>query len=259
MSKTPHEGNEDWGIVIQARLGSTRLPGKMIIPFFENKSLLTLVLEKLCATFPAERLLLATSTDPRDEAIAELAAKSGVACFRGSENDVLDRFISAAKWKGWKSVIRICADNPFLYPEYTSQLAAYAAENPADYISWFFSDGTPVIRSHSGFFAEWISLAALEKTAASSTEKIYREHVTNYIYEHAADFKIERIRLNDESFFRSVRLTIDTQEDYNLAKNMYEELVRSGRPISPATVKEYITAYPAVADQMRTNILSNAK
>ena len=104
----------DIKIIIQARTGSTRLPQKMILPFYENEGIFSLILNRLTSNFKKENIILATSSNPNNDVLAEIARRYGINCFRGSENDVLQRFIDAANQFNATKIIRVCADNPFL-------------------------------------------------------------------------------------------------------------------------------------------------
>ena len=101
-------------IIIQARTGSTRLPQKMILPFYENEGIFSLLLKKLTITFDKNDIILATSVNENNDVLVEIAERYGIKYFRGSENDVLQRFIDAAKEFNAENIIRVCADNPFL-------------------------------------------------------------------------------------------------------------------------------------------------
>ena len=101
-------------IIIQARTGSTRQPKKMILPCYANEGIFSLLLKKLTATFDKNDIILATSVNENNDVLVEIAKCYGVNYFRGSENDVLQRFIDAAKEFNAENLIRVCADNPFL-------------------------------------------------------------------------------------------------------------------------------------------------
>ena len=158
-----------WGIVVQARMGSTRAPGKMLRTVHDGRGLLDWVLDRLLQEFPPERVLLATTTNAADAPLAELAKQRGVQVFRGSEHDVLARFRDAARMAGWDHVVRVCADNPLLQVRSIPTLVEAATAAQADYASPFFSDGLPSIRSHCGLFAGWAWLEALDRVAALAT------------------------------------------------------------------------------------------
>ena len=105
---------ENLGIIIQARTGSTRLPFKMTLPFFNDRGILELLLSRLKKAGLADKTIVATTENVRDDIICNIARNAGVSYFRGSESDVLDRFIQAANHYYVSKIIRICADNPFL-------------------------------------------------------------------------------------------------------------------------------------------------
>jgi spore coat polysaccharide biosynthesis protein SpsF len=251
--------DNQWGIIIQARTGSTRLPSKMLLPLGNQATLLNVIISNLQAFFSSDKIVLATTISPKDDPLVTIGKQAGVIVFRGSENDVLSRFIEAARQENWTRVVRVCADNPFLYGGTVLMLVENALRSNADYVSWFFKDGLPAIRSHSGFFPEWVTLKALEKIAGHTQQAIYREHVTNFIYDHAQEFIIRRIAIEDESFFRTIRLTVDTESDYTLLKAMYEDLSLSGRNITPERLKKYIDERPELKSQMKINITKNEK
>ena len=109
------------GIIIQARMGSTRLPGKILKPFHENHSILDIILDKF-HEIKGAKVIVATSTNEENDALEEYLISRGENVFRGSENDVLERFIDAAEKYDVDSIIRICSDNPFLDSEGIQEL-----------------------------------------------------------------------------------------------------------------------------------------
>ena len=166
--------------IIQARSGSTRLPNKILLPFYNGKSILDLMLEKL-SSINGTNILVATTTNMKDDAVVNIAKKYNIAYFRGSENDVLNRFISAAEQYNAQKIIRVCSDNPFLDINSIKKLIETINENPsADYIS-FNINGIPSIKTHYGFWTEYVTLNTLKKIRDLTDEPLYHEHVTNYI------------------------------------------------------------------------------
>ena len=148
------------GIIIQARTGSTRLPSKMILPFYGNDGILSILLSRLTQCKLADSIIVATTSSSPDDAICDLVREHRVKCFRGDENDVLDRFIQAARYYGISKIIRICADNPFLDIESLDSLILASENIDADYVSFCTSNHTPTIKTHFGFWAEYVTLAA---------------------------------------------------------------------------------------------------
>ncbi len=247
------------GIVIQARLGSSRLPGKILLPFFGKQTILDILVAKL--RLVSDKTIIATSERPENDALEEAVAEYGVLCSRGPEEDVLGRFIGAARSNGLDTVVRVCSDNPFLDLDSMRELldAAERSAGRADYIG-FNVGGTPSIKTHYGFWAECVTLAALEKAAAETDKPLYHEHVTNYIYTHPEGFRIEWLAVPEATVRHDrVRLTIDTAEDFENARRIYAALHEDGRYPSIDEVLAYLDAHPEHYDIMERQIRNNSK
>lgn len=211
--------------MLQARVGSTRLPQKMLLPFFEGKTILELIIGKLQQNFPEVPIVLATSALHENDVLEEIAKRLDCMVFRGSENDVLQRFIDAAETFGFHRIIRVCADNPFLDVAELQNLIR-TAENKAtfDYIS-FTINASPSIKTHFGFWTEYVTLQALKKVNSATEEPFYHEHVTNYIYGNSDLFQIKFLTANSVLEGRNdIRMTLDTAEDFNTLSAIYSTL-----------------------------------
>ncbi|MEN8879603.1 MAG: hypothetical protein ABF311_05470 [Polaribacter sp.] len=208
------------GIIVQARLGSTRLPCKMMLPFFQNKGILELLIDKLQKTYKKYPIIIATTLNKKDDEIEHLANIKRIKCYRGSENNVLERFTEAAEKFKIKKIIRICADNPFLNLKELDKLISIFLRSSADYVSFITNDATPIIKTHYGLWAEAISLDALYKIETDNI--FYQEHVTNYVYEHSEKFRIKWIPISFEK--SNIRLTTDTKEDFKLNQEIYNSI-----------------------------------
>lgn len=213
-------------IIIQARVSSTRLPGKVLKPLWKGMNLLDLQLEKLknCGV----PFLLATSENPSDDAIVSWAKQNWVDVFRGDENNVLKRFIDCAKQYGAQNLIRVCSDNPFIQLNQVSDFL-HALEQGFDYVSYCNDSGTPAIKTHWGLFVEGVKLTALEKASemleAHPDKNFYSEHVTNFIYGQPEQFKVKLDVAPEVVVSRNdLRFTIDTEEDFNNMKEMLDLL-----------------------------------
>ena len=194
------------GIIIQARLSSTRLPNKIILPFYKNLTILDLIIQRLqkYTTLP---IILATSTYPSNDILLNFANKYKIPLFRGSENDVLERFIDCAEKYGFDGIIRICSDNPFISIIELGKIMSLMSDQ--DYISMTFDNIKPTIKEHIGIYPEYVTLSALKKIPKSNP--LYKEHVTNYIYEHPDLFRIKLIKVQNPP--KNIRLTVDTHND----------------------------------------------
>lgn len=244
--------------VIQARMGSTRMPQKVLRPFYGDKSILTLLLEKL-SQIEGVQPIVATSLSENNDVIEEFCGKNGVKCFRGDESDVLKRFIDAAEFYGVDKIIRICSDNPFLELDSIQTLVKRSLCSNADYIS-FNINGTPSIKTHFGFWTEYVTLSALKKVQELTSEQLFHEHVTNYIYANPSLFKIEWIDGPECLKGRSnIRLTIDTPEDFDNARKVYSSLYEKNMYPTIKEVVDYLDENPDTYNTMSQQIRINSK
>lgn len=251
------------GIILQARMGATRLPGKMVRPFYGEKGVLELLLQRLEERFtyqPDVAMLVATTVTPSDDLITEIAERCGFPVFRGSEEDVLRRFIDAATYAGIGKIIRICADNPFLDMDALDRLIRRISRQDHDYIAFSTSDGIPSIKTHYGFWPEAVRSDALERVAQATTEKLYREHVTNYIYTHPDGFDIDLIPIPREIEENgNIRLTLDTPEDFEMQRTIYAHCLERYGKIDIRSVLQTLEAFPGFYEQMKRQIRLNIK
>ena len=192
------------GIILQSRLGSTRLPNKIILDFNKGKSILDIILEKITAGFKNLPIIISTGSDQKNLNLLKYSEKYGVSFFIGSEEDVLDRFINSAESNNLSHIIRICSDNPFIDIFYIKKLITEMGKNGKDYISFKNHKGIPVIKTHIGMFGEIVSLDSLKKIKS--------------------DFDTMLINLPDKVLNRDdIRLTVDTLDDFLLASEIYEK------------------------------------
>lgn len=214
------------GIIIQARTGSTRLPNKMVLPFYQDSGVLELIVNKIKRSINEYPIVIATTTNPNDDAIVEIANKCSVSYFRGSENNVLSRFIECSNKNNFNKIIRICADNPFIDIEGLKQLINEFDKSDVDYCSYKTSKGIPSILTHFGFWCEAVTLSALETTSKLTNDSLYLEHVTNFIYTNPNLFKLSFLPIVEKVEQREdVRMTLDTEQDFNLLKTIYSKCI----------------------------------
>lgn len=249
------------GIVIQARTGSKRLPGKMILPFHEGKGILEIVLERLVKSNIQIPIIVATTIQKKDNEIEEIAKKLDVTVFRGDEEDVLKRFIDVAEKFNLDKIIRLCADNPFIDIEALQfQVNAFINSDSIDYCCYSTSDKTPTIKTHYGFWTEGVKSKCLKQIAALTSEKVYHEHVTNYIYSHPELFEIQFNEIHETvENSKNIRLTVDTINDYNLAREIYSELLKRNVPFNAVDIVNFVRANDAWLNSMQKEITSNTK
>ena len=246
------------GIIIQARLGSTRLPGKILKPFHGDKCILDILIDKLHQASDA-KVIVATSTSKNNDALVEHLKQNGELYYRGSENDVLDRFIKAAKKFHVDGIIRICSDNPFIDPNGIKALIEKARHSEAQYIG-FRINGLPSIKTHFGFWGEFVTLDALKKVADSTDDLPAHEHVTIHIYSHPEEYQCEWIDCPDFIQGRDdIRLTVDTLEDFENAQQVYADLTKANHNFGLEEVVSYIDQHEEMKASMKRIITQNTK
>nr|WP_314668619.1 glycosyl transferase family 2 [uncultured Porphyromonas sp.] len=245
------------GIIVQARLGSTRLPQKMSRRFYAEDTLLSYLLKRLLKSkYP---VYVATSTAEADKEIVAIAEELGIPSFRGSEQDVLQRFIDAASHFHLDKIIRVCADNPFISVEDLDLLGEMLDSGSDDYVCFKTSQGTPTIKTHYGFWGEGVTLNSLKNVNEWSKEKQDHEHVTIYIYSHPTQFQIKERLIPIEIEQSQIRLTIDTIEDFSLAQSIVDSLVTQGESFSPLSIVRCVSTHPEWLSMMQTQIKKNTK
>ncbi len=221
------------GIIVQARMGSTRLPGKIMKPLL-GRTMLEVLIERLRRCSKVDTLIVATTTAPQDDQVEELCRRMPVECFRGSEEDVLSRYYEAAKKNQLDVVVRITSDCPLMDPNLIDQLVEfYFAQPTADIVS-----NTVVRTFPRGFDMEVFSFKALEKAFKEARETYHREHVTPFFYEH---FKSQNFSLDKDS--SQFRVTVDTPEDYTLIRQLFE-LLKENKNVGVHEVIALLEARP---------------
>ena len=197
------------GIIIQARMGSTRLPGK-ILKKIGKKTLLGHIFYRFKTLRHTADIVLATSTLPQNNIVEEFGHARGITCFRGSEDNVMERYYLCAKKCGFDHIVRVTADNPFLDIEELDRLIDLHLETKSD-----FSNSFQVLPIGVGL--EIFSFAALEKSFYEGKESHHIEHVNEYILEHPEIFKTSLLQVTAGKNHPEIRLTVDTEEDYHRA------------------------------------------
>lgn len=197
------------GIIIQARCGSTRLPGK-VLKVIHDRTLLDHIIDRLKSLQEEAVIVIATSILPGDDRIEQFCKEKGVLCFRGSESNVLSRYYECARERGFDHIVRLTADNPFVDVEEVDRLIAFHRESGNDFTESFSQ--LPI-----GAGAEIFSFPALEEDMKRASMPHHFEHVDEYILENMDKFKTGTLQVDEEKRKPDVRLTVDTQEDYEKA------------------------------------------
>jgi len=197
------------GIIIQARMGSSRLPGKVLRPI-NGTPLLGRILDRLGHLRHRATVVVATTGEARDDTIVSYCGQREVKIFRGSENNVLDRYYQCAMTYGLEQVIRLTADNPFVDVEELDRLIDLHLSTQADF-SHSFSQ-LPV-----GVGAEIFRFSALALCAEASHAPHHFEHVDEFMLEHPERFKTVELEVAAEKNHPQVRLTVDDETDFRRA------------------------------------------
>ena len=204
--------------IIQSRMGSTRLPGK-VLQDLAGEPMLTWVVNRVRRARTVNDVVVATTSNQVDDAILHLCSQNGWHCFQGSEDDVLDRYYQSAKKYQADVVVRITADCPLIEPMIIDQVVQVFLDHQprTDYVSNTMSPRT----FPRGLDTEVFSFAALEKAwRLGISDPAWREHVTPYIYRHPNQFQLRGVT-NDVDYSH-LRWTVDTPEDLRFVRNIYD-------------------------------------
>jgi len=239
--------------IIQARMTSTRLPGKVLMEVM-GRPLLSYQIERLRFSNRIDEIIVATTTNKEDDPVAKLAQKEGIKSYRGSEDDVLDRYYQAAEKYGAEHIMRLTADCPLIDPEVCDQVVQCYFYSNFDYVHTgeTFAEGLD---------CEIFSLIALKKAWKNAQQKSEREHVTLYFRNHPELFQFGKLDCNtDDSKYR---ITVDQEEDYVVVKAIIENAYhRNDKYLKIAEIKSFLDTHPEIyslnADIIRNEGLLNS-
>lgn len=204
---------------IEARMRSTRLPGKVLKPIM-GRPMLELMIERLKRVPQLDNIVVATVDDSSCDPIVDLAKNLGVDYYRGSEEDVLDRVLMAAKSTDADIIVEMTGDCPLIDPEIVSRVIDVFLENEKiDYCSNTLERTYP-----RGMDTQVFPVSVLETVANLTNDPVDHEHVSLYIYQHPEIFNILNVSSNLPSEAAELRLTVDTNEDFQLVEKIYEVL-----------------------------------
>lgn len=225
-------------LIVQVRMGATRLPGKPLKKILD-RPLLSYQIERLRRAKRVDKIVIATTLSPRDQEIVNLCQREGISIYRGSEEDVLDRYYRAANTHRADIIVRITGDCPLIDPEIVDQVIDfYSLKIPNyDYVSNSLQRTYP-----RGLDVEVFSFQALEKAAKEATLPEEREHVTLFFYEHPEIFSLGSMQqATDES---AHRWTVDTEEDFQLISLLINTLYPSNPHFTSEDVLAQIRQHP---------------
>lgn len=209
--------------IIQARCGSTRFPNKIFVDI-DGKPLLWHVVNRLKYAEMIDAIIIATTVNPKDDKIEEWCKAESVKRFRGSEEDVLNRYYSASVEFPSDVVVRVTADDPFKEPKVIDKVIRKLIDEKLDLVTNNFPPSFP-----EGLDCEAFTFEVLELMEKTTTDSFEREHVTQYVYHNPDKFKISNVA--SETQLSSYRWTIDNIEDYEMVKTVYAKRDKGAKGI----------------------------
>lgn len=216
-------GNERVVCVVQARCTSERLPGKVMLPLAE-RPIVEHVLNAALAAQRVDEVVLATTTNVADDELASHGRRLGVRVFRGSENDVLGRFVGAVQGLEADVVVRNTADDPLLDPTVIDMVVADFLAGGCDYSSNILERSWP-----RGMDTEVFSRGTLDRAEREGLRAEDREHVTIFVRTHPERFRLRNVAAPTSETWPDLRLCIDTVADYEMLRAIFEELATDGQ------------------------------
>ena len=207
-------------VIIQARMSSTRLPGK-VLKEIAGKPMLAWVVERARGAQTVSEVVVATTVEPSDDPIVSFCAQMGYACTRGSLTDVLDRYYQAARAYNADVVVRVTADCPLIDPAEIDHVVREYQRSGVDFAANRLPP--PFGRTYPiGLDTEVCSFAALERAWREAKEPYQREHVMPYLYEEPGRFKV--LRVDHDPDYGDLRWTVDTPQDLELVRAIFERM-----------------------------------
>lgn len=223
-------------IIVQARMTSTRLPGKVLLPL-AGKPMLTRLVERLRRASESDAIVVATTTNASDEPIVDLCRQLAVASHRGSEHDVLSRYADAARAHNADAVVRVTSDCPLLDPALVDLVIRAHAEGGSDYVSNMLPPTWPY-----GMAVEVFSADALFEADREAKQVSEREHVTPFLYWHPERYRLRNVASAHD--LSGYRWTVDTPQDYELVRLLFESLYPTRPAFSLNDVLAEMKAHP---------------
>lgn len=210
------------GAIIQARVGSGRLPKKVLKPIL-GKTAIEREIERIKKSALCQKIILAIPEGKDNDILEKIGKKAGILVFRGSENNVLDRFYQAAKAFALEDIIRLTGDCPLFDWKICDEVISFYLDNKFDYVSNVRPPTFP-----DGLDIEIFSFKGLEKTWQNAKLKSEKEHVTSYIANHPEIFKMGNLVRNGNDL-SGLRLTLDEKQDLILIRKIYGALYKKKR------------------------------
>jgi spore coat polysaccharide biosynthesis protein SpsF len=223
------------GCIIQARMGSSRLPGKVLMKIDKKYTVLEYVIKQISQSKLVNKVIIATTNLEQDDVIQKVANELGIECFRGSSDNVLDRYYECAKKFSLNNILRITSDCPLIDPGIVDKVIEKYLTKDFDYVSNTLIRTFPI-----GMDSEIFSFDVLEKSWQNASLLSEKEHVTPYMINKKNGFRLGNIK--NELNVGQLRLTLDRIEDYELIKKIVKKIGR--RPIFMKDVLKLFSEEP---------------
>jgi len=228
--------------IIEARMGSSRLPGKTMMEIIGSPSI-QLLIDRLRRAKRLDTIILATTTNSEDDTIEKFCHDYGVVCFRGSSEDVLGRVYHAAKKYGTDVVVEVTGDCPLLDPHLIDDCIDLFLKSNYDYLSNFIVQSYP-----PGIDVQIFSFMVLEEINLLAQGEKLREHVTLYILKHPERYEMHNVTAPLEFHYPDWHLELDEDKDYQLIKKIYETLYPANPMFETAEIVNVLKTHPEWLD-----------
>lgn len=237
--------------VVQARMGSQRLPGKVIKPILD-KPMILYTLNRLNKSKYIDEIILATSKENKEQPLVNVVEKEGFKVFRGEENNVLKRYKDTVDKFDGDIIIRVTGDCPLIDPVIVDNVITYFKMNNFDYVrldvpNSFIRGFDVEIFSKESLYKVYSTVNSLEDTYEKKgfTKENYLEHVTLYMYNHRDMFKVGSIK-GEDFYNKAYRICVDTKEDFELVNNIYEYF--KNEYVMANEIVEYLDKNPSIGN-----------
>lgn len=228
------------GIIVESRMASIRLPGKILLPIL-GKPALELMVERLKRVKEADEIIIATTDKDRDLVIVDFAKRWNLKFFRGSEENVLSRVLKAAKQFAIDVIVEITSDCPLADPDIISNCINKFLDSGVDYLS------NVILRTYPrGLDVQVFKTVALEKIDSLTEDSAHREHVTLYIYEHPERYKLMNVSAESGLQLAEQRLTLDTPYDYFVIREIFEKLYPENKDFRYRDIYNFLMKHPEI-------------
>ncbi|MBE5926089.1 MAG: 3-deoxy-manno-octulosonate cytidylyltransferase [Lachnospiraceae bacterium] len=228
--------------IIQARMGSERLPGK-VMKELGGKPMIEHTLRRVAGSDRVDQVVLATSDKESENVMVDYLTKKGFPVFRGDENNVLKRYVDCEEMYRGDIIIRVTGDCPFIDPDIIDNVITYFLINDYDYVRLDVPD-TFVRGFDVEIFTKNAMLRVYDITKNIEGDSPYKEHVTYYMYKHPEEFKIGYVK-GSELYTKNYRLCVDTPQDFELVTNIYNHF--NDEWVGAGEIVKYLDENPDIA------------